>query len=83
MILGLFFVFIGLYIFSFRSFHSLIFLLFVEVLVLSGIFFLLFNSYSWFILLIFLLVAVCLGAYGVSLLVSNSRRKRYTYFLSF
>jgi hypothetical protein len=83
MLLGLFFIFLGLYIFSFSSFHSLIFLLFVEVLVLSSIFFLLLNFYSWFILLIFLLIAVCLGAYGVSLLVSNSRRKGFIYFLSF
>lgn len=74
---------LGTYIFFLSSFHSLIVLLFVEFLVLGCLGLLFLSYFSWFFSLMFLLVAVCLGAYGVSLLVSTSRRKGSNYYLSF
>nr|YP_009050198.1 NADH dehydrogenase subunit 4L [Sancassania berlesei]YP_009498340.1 NADH dehydrogenase subunit 4L [Rhizoglyphus robini]AGZ63936.1 NADH dehydrogenase subunit 4L [Sancassania berlesei]AWX53539.1 NADH dehydrogenase subunit 4L [Rhizoglyphus robini] len=83
MVFCFFLFFVGFYVFYFSSFHSLIVLLFVEVLILGVLCFLFFMGYSWFFCLMFLLVAVCLGAYGVSLFVSLTRSKGVNYFLSF
>jgi hypothetical protein len=83
MLLSFVVFFMSFYLAFFRSFHSLIVLLFVETLVLLVLMVLFILYVSWFTSLMFLLVAVCLGAYGVSLFVSVSRSKGVDYYLSF
>ena len=72
-----------LVIFLFSSFHCLIILLIIEFFLINSIIVLFHNGFSFFCCLIFLLVGVCLGCYGVSLIVSVSRFKGVSYLLSF
>lgn len=73
--------FLFFYFIYISSFHSLILLMVVEFVVLFCFFFLVYLGVDYFSCLFFILVAVCLGAYGVSLLVSSSRSKSSFYFL--
>nr|UBQ34137.1 NADH dehydrogenase subunit 4L [Lepidoglyphus destructor] len=67
----------------YSSSHFLIVLLVVEFMVLLVFFSFLLLSGSWFMSLMFLLVGVCMGAYGVCLLVSSSRSKGGLHLMSF
>lgn len=67
----------------FSSSHYLVLLLVVEIIVLL-VFFLIINyAVRWLLCLIFLLVGVCMGAYGVCLLVSLGRDKGALHIISF
>ena len=55
--------------------HPLTVLITVEILVLGGVFILRRIRQSWLSYLALLLVSVCLGGYGVSLVVSFRRSK--------
>jgi len=83
MILFVFLFIFSLYCVYYGSLHSIVFLLFIEILVLLVLSLFFFLSFSWFTGLMFILVAVCVGAYGVCLLVSLRRSKGGVYIFSF
>nr|QZH55184.1 NADH dehydrogenase subunit 4L [Lardoglyphus konoi] len=82
MMIGVFMLAFCFFLF-FSSLHSLILMLLIEFMVLLVFYKVLGVYYNWVNCLMFLLVAVCVGAYGVSLLVSISRDKGGFYLLSF
>jgi hypothetical protein len=80
----LFIIFIGFVCFFFYNFYLLVSLISLELIVLTLVFFIstyLINSGHLYGFFVFLVTSVCMGGYGISLLISLSRETGVSFFL--
>nr|YP_009306847.1 NADH dehydrogenase subunit 4L [Histiostoma blomquisti]AOR08479.1 NADH dehydrogenase subunit 4L [Histiostoma blomquisti] len=78
---GAIFIMFCFFIFFYSSLQVMVVLLMLESFILLAVFYMSLNFF-WFSLVMLIMVGVCLGAFGISVMISSVNSKSYLYFYS-